>query len=193
MLNLVDYLSKVPDNRRGAGQRHNQVLVLLLVIMSTMSGYYGYRAIGDFIKRNHKELLAHFKPHKGRLPSFDTVRRILMVIDFKELSEQFQQWANSRVQLGKADWISLDGKVIGSTVKDAHGASQSFISLISAYCASRKFIIANGQVKHKKESEIAIVQQMIKELGLIDVTFSLDALHCQKKQQLSLLNSNAIM
>ena len=39
MLNLVDYLSKVPDNRRGAGQRHNQVLVLLLVIMRTMSGY----------------------------------------------------------------------------------------------------------------------------------------------------------
>jgi DDE_Tnp_1-associated len=152
--------------------------------MGTMSGYYGYRAIGDFIKRNRKDLLLQFKPHKDRLPSFFTVRRVLMGIDFKELSKQFYRWSSQHVALEKGDWVSLDGKVIAGTVSDAHGIDQTFISLVSAYCSRRKLIIANAEVRHKKENELGLVQLMIKELGLKGVTFSLDALHCQKKQQL---------
>ena len=49
---IVDYFNDIPDPRRGAGQRHEQTFILLLVLMSTMSGYTGYRATGDFINRN---------------------------------------------------------------------------------------------------------------------------------------------
>ena len=54
---LIEYLSELPDIRRGAGQRHNHTLILLIVLMSTMSGYYGYRAIGSFVKKNRKSLI----------------------------------------------------------------------------------------------------------------------------------------
>jgi len=65
--------------------------------MSTMSGYQGYRSIGDFIKRNQKDLLNSFKPHKDRLPSFYTVRRVIQDLDFKQLSEGFYHWASQPV------------------------------------------------------------------------------------------------
>jgi hypothetical protein len=51
--------------------------------MSIMSGYIGYRAIGDFIVRNKTDLISTLKPRKGRLPSFDVIRQVLMHIDFK--------------------------------------------------------------------------------------------------------------
>ncbi len=60
---IVEFFEKIPDPRRGAGQRHDQTFVLLLILM-TMSGYTGYRAIGDFIKRNEVPLLEHFQPKK---------------------------------------------------------------------------------------------------------------------------------
>lgn len=49
--NLIEKLRQVKDFRTKDGQRHQLWLVLLFVIMGTMSGYVGYRAWGDFVKR----------------------------------------------------------------------------------------------------------------------------------------------
>jgi hypothetical protein len=48
------------------------------------------RATEDFIRRNRQALLKYLKPHKERLPSFDTVRRVVMNMDFSEVSQQFR-------------------------------------------------------------------------------------------------------
>jgi DDE_Tnp_1-associated len=190
---IIEFFKKIPDPRRGAGQRHEQTFVLLLVVMSTMSGYLGYRAIGDFIKRNKESLLEHLQPKKNRLPSFDTVRRIVQGIDFSLVSEQFYRWASQYVKLSRNEWVSVDGKVIGGTVTNANSSNQQFVSLVSLYCSKQKLVIGNQKVLHKKENEITIVQQLIEALKLEGVTFSLDALHCQKKRQRSLLTPIMIM
>jgi hypothetical protein len=190
---IIEFFEKIPDPRRGAGQRHEQTFVLLLVVMSIMSGYLGYRAIGDFIKRNKKSLLEHLQPKKNRLPSFDTVRRIVQGIDFSIISNQFYRWARQYVTLSRDEWISVDGKVIGGTVTNANSIDQRFVSLVSLYYSKQKLVIGNQKVLHKKENEITIVQQLIEALKLEGVTFSLDALHCQKKRQKSLLIPTTIM
>jgi hypothetical protein len=190
---IIEYFEKIPDRRRGAGQRHEQTFVLLLVLMSTMSGYLGYRATGDFIKKNKKSLLEHLQPKKNRLPSFDTVRRIIQGIDFSLVSNQFYRWASQYVTLSRDEWVSVDGKVIGGTVANANSTNQQFVSLVSLYCSKQKLVIGNQKVLHKKENEINVVQQLIEALKLKGVTFSLDALHCQKKRQKSLLNPATIM
>ncbi len=190
---IIEFFEKIPDRRRGAGQRHEQTFVLLLVLMSTMSGYLGYRAIGDFIKRNKESLLEHLQPKKNRLPSFDTVRRIVQGIDFSLVSKQFSRWASQYVKLSRHEWVSIDGKVIGGTVTNANSSNQQFVSLVSLYCSKQKLVIGNQKVLHKKENEITIVQQLIEALELEGVTFSLDALHCQKKLQQSLLTATTIM
>lgn len=86
---ILDHLSKITDKRRGAGRRHSQETVLLIVLMAIMSGYYGYRAMGDFIERNRSDLLTYLQPNKNRLPTFFTVRRVLINLDFGEFSQQF--------------------------------------------------------------------------------------------------------
>jgi virulence-associated protein VapD len=60
-----------------------------------MSGYHGYRSIGDFITRNQKDLLAYLKPKKGRLPTFCTVRRVMQELDFNQLSGSFYNGQNN--------------------------------------------------------------------------------------------------
>lgn len=180
---IVHYFNAIADPRRGAGQRHEQTFVLVLVLMSTMSGYVGYRAIGDFIKRNRQELLQHLQPKKGRLPSFDTVRRILQGINFSDVNEQFNHWAAQYRTVQDSRWVSIDGKTICGTVTHAHNAQQQFTSLVSLYCAERQVVLGTQQVKHSKDNEITVVQELIKALDLQGVRFTLDALHCQKKQQ----------
>lgn len=180
---LIHYLDAIPDKRRGEGQRHDQTFILLLVLMSIMSNYIGYRAIGDFIKRNRLDLLKHFQPKKNRLPSFYTVRRVMQNMDFTELSKQFHRWAVQYVSIAPSEWVSIDGKAIDGTTTDYHQSQQRFINLVSLYFSRQKLVIGNAQVDNSKESEIPVVQQLIKALDIQGVTFTLDALHCQKKLQ----------
>lgn len=181
--NLLYYFATIKDPRRLQGQRHELQLILLLTLMSIMSGYIGYRAIGDFIKRNRTDLLAILKPKKGRLPSFDVVRQVLINIDFKEVSEQFHNWAKQYITISKQEWVSIDGKAIGGTVANGHNIDQHFVSLVSLYCSKQKLVFGNAAVCNSKESEIPVVRQLIEALDLEGVTFTLDALHCQKKLQ----------
>ena len=180
---IIEFFDGIPDNRRGAGRRHEQSFVLLLLLMSMMSGYIGYRATGDFIKRNSEALLTNLQPKKNRLPSFDTVRRVIQSIDFSLVSKAFHNWAMQYVRLSEQEWISIDGKAIGGTVTNGTNNQQHFVSLVSLYCSKQQLVIGNAQVLNSKESEIPVVKQLIAALDIEGVTFTLDALHCQKKQQ----------
>jgi hypothetical protein len=180
--NLLDHFSAIKDPRRLQGQRHELRLILLLTLMSIMSGYNGYRAIGDFIKRNRADLLTILKPNKERLPSFDAIRQVLMRIDFSEVSKVFHAWALQYVGITENEWISMDGKVIGGTVTNNQSKEHDFVSLVSLFCSKRKLILGNALVKGSKESEISVVKELVETLDLKGITFSLDALHCQKKR-----------
>lgn len=190
---IVEFFARIPDPRRGAGQRHNQTFILLLTLMSTMSKCYGYRAIGDFIERNRIALIEHFKPKKNRLPSFDTVRRVLQGIDFSLLSKEFHQWAIQYVCISDQEWVSIDGKRIGGTTTNSNNSNHHFINLVSLYCSKQKLTIGNALVSNSKESEIPVVKQLIEALDIKGLTFTLDALHCQKKHPKSLSIAEMIM
>ena len=178
--NLLQLLSDLEDFRRGQGRMHPLSMALLIFIMATMSGFNGFRPTGDFIKKHKKELIKLFKPKNDRLPSFQTIARILENIDFDELTEIFYRWASSRVVIKKSEWCSLDGKAIGGTVKNPHDSHQQFTSLVSAFASKQKQVLATGKVVSGKKSEIETVKQLIEMLDLKGVVFSLDALHCQK-------------
>lgn len=181
--NLLAYFSNVKDPRRLQGQRHDLELILLITTMSIMSGYIGYRAIGDFMKRNESDLLSTLKPKRGKLPSFDVIREVLIAIDFTEFSNQFYKWSKKYITISKKEWMSLDGKAIGGTVSNIHNINQNFISLVSLYSSKQKLVLCNAQLQNAKTSEIPVVRQLIEALDLKGVTFTLDALHCQKKQR----------
>ena len=182
MANLLEALEQIPDSREPSGRRHGLAFVLLLVMMAMMSGYHGYRAIGDFIIRNAEALRHHFRPPKDRLPSYSTVRRVLIGIDFGALLSVFIAWATAYVPRDDQEWLSVDGKSVKGTVTDAQNSRQAFRARVSVFAHHRGMIVAAQRVEHAKESEIGVVQALIELLDLQEVVYTLDALHCQKKR-----------
>jgi len=178
--NLFLLLFDLEDFRRGQGKMHALPTVLMIFIMAAMSGFNGFRPAGDFIKKHKQELIKLFKPKNDRLPSFQTIARILENIDFDKLTDIFYRWASSRVVIKKSEWCSIDGKAIGGTVKNPHNRHQRFTSLVSVFASKQKQVLAAGKVELGKKSEIETVKQLIEMLDLKGVIFSLDALHCQK-------------
>jgi len=177
---LIQKLNELTDNRRGQGKRHPLPMLLIIAIMASMSGYHGYRATEDFINANRKELLEVFKPKKNRLPSFQTIRRAFMAIDFEELSMKFYDWASTRIEIDNNEWFSMDGKAMRGTIEG--DKYNEFTNLVSLFSSKNKKVLYAGKVDDKS-NEIPMVQKMIKELGLSGINITIDALHCQKKLQ----------
>jgi hypothetical protein len=85
--------------------------------------------------------------------------------------------------------LAIDGKGIRCTVTDYSQSYQNFISTVSVYSHGRGIVLRMQPMSNKKISEQAIVQQLISEFCGKQVVFTLDALHCQKKQYHSSLKA----
>ena len=178
---LIEELKKVRDFRTKQGQRHPLWLVLLLVIMGTMSGCCGYRSLGDFVERHKQSLIDTLDIPKDRVPSYSTMRRVMMRVNFDELTRIFNCWANQYIELSEREWLATDGKSIRGTVIDYSNAYQAFVSVVSIFSSKQGVIVGLQTMNNKQSSEIATVQSLIAALDIKGAVFSFDALHCQKK------------
>lgn len=181
MITLIDSLKQVKDFRTVKGTRHPLWLVLLLVIMATMSGYVGYRACGDFVKRHQEEIINSFNLPKARVPSYSTIRRVFMGVNYEELVIAFNNWSAQYASNDQQDWLSIDGKSLKNTVTNYNKESQDFVSIVSVFSSQRGLVLGLNKFNNKKTSEIHIVQDLIKVLDLAGIIFTFDALHTQKK------------
>lgn len=179
--NLIEQLRQVEDFRTLDGRRHPLWLVLLFVIMGTMSGYVGYRAWGDFVKRHRRTLITTFGIQKHGVPSYSTIRRIVMGVDFDQLAAIFNQWAHQYVDLEVLEWCGIDGKSIKGTIQDYDKGCQNFVSIVSVFASNRGLVVGMQKLENKHQSEIATVQNLIAALDIKGAVLTFDSLHCQKK------------
>ena len=178
---LIDYLKQIPAPRARSGLRHPLWLVLLIIIMGMMSGYWGYRQLGRFVERHRRELIKRLQIPKARVPSYSTIRRVMLDLDYEELQLVFNQWSQQYSLIPSSEWISFDGKSLKNTVSNYDNAQQNFINCVSAFSQQRKLVLGVKMMENKLESEINVVRDLIELLDLTGVVFSFDALHCQKK------------
>lgn len=194
--NLYDYLREIPDFRRKQWTRHELSTVLLIIIMWIMSWYNGIRAIWDFIDKHKEELIDIFRIEKERLPTFVTVWTIIRWIKFEEFEKKFQEWMlwelkkeTKDINTEEKEIYAIDWKVICGTVSNPNNKLQKYINLVSIFNVKRKQVINVWKVWGEKKSEIPVVRQLIRDLWLEWVIFTIDALHCQKETVKAIIES----
>jgi DDE_Tnp_1-associated len=181
-MTLIEALQTIPDPRRKAGRLYPLWLFLLLVILGTMSGYKGYRGLARFMERHQARLSQHLELPRAQLPTYSTVRRLLMLIDFDAVAAAFNGWAKANGLVKAGDHCAVDGKGLSNTTTDAHNAHQDFVNVVSVFQLEQGLVVGQSVFNNHDESEIDVVYELLKTLQLSGVTFSLDALHAQKKR-----------
>lgn len=180
-MTLIDALKTIPDHRRGAGQRYPLWVFLVLIILGTMSGYRGYRGLARFMLRHHGDLSQRLGLKRAALPSYSTIRRLLLEIDFNAMADAFNTWAQGAGLMQAGDNTAVDGKSLRNTVSDAHDAEQTFINVVSVFQLEQGLVVGQAVFENGDKSEIQVVYELLERLQLSGVTISLDALHAQKK------------
>lgn len=179
-MSLIEALQTLPDHRRGAGRRYPLWVFLLLVILGTMSGYRGYRGLTRFMQRHQAHLAERLGLPRAELPSYSTIRRLLMELDFNAVAAAFNAWAQAAGLVQPGHNCAVDGKSLNNTVCDPHNSQQNFVNIVSVFQLEQGLVVGQAAFDNHDQSEIVAVYKLLEKLQLSGVTFSLDALHTQK-------------
>jgi DDE_Tnp_1-associated len=187
---LFECLWAVADHRRAQGQRYALPHLLLFSILAILSGATSYRKIQRFIHAHRERLNGWFGLRWKRAPAHTSIRYILQGLDEAELERAFRvhsrRLLESQAQPPQAEpaeatdrslAIALDGKVLRGSFDRFQ--DHKAVQLLSAFCQDEQLILGHLPVA-TQTNEIPVAQQLIKELGLTDCLYTLDALHCQK-------------
>jgi hypothetical protein len=134
------------------------------------------------VVRHQAVLLELMGLRQRRLPSYSTLRRVMVWIDFRTFAQAFNGWAKATFAPQRDEQLATDGKGIKASVKDYDRSYQDFISVVSAFSVEQGLVVGLEAMSNGQQSEIVTVQTLLEALGLQDVCFTMDALHTQKKQ-----------
>ena len=172
---IVYFLGQLEDSRKAKGKRHEQLSLLILMILAMLCGKTSLKGIARFGKAHREELARNIPFPRGKPPSFSTLQRLSRRLSIQPMVESFNRWMSQYI---KEEAIAVDGKSITSTVKEEDG-KQSFTSLVSFFGQQSHLIYQIGVLENDKKSEIHVVQELLGVLQVNKAVFTLDALHCQ--------------
>lgn len=178
---LYDHLTELPDHRRLQGRRFSLSSFFEMVILAGLSGQFSINAISRFIKNNEDFFIDRYGLNHG-VPKKTVIFNILTQYNYTHLNQLLCSWMTQFVDSSNTTWISIDGKALASTVTDKQGSKQNFQLIVNSFAAELEVVVATAPFENRKSNEIKSAQELIKQLELKGVIFTLDALHCQKKQ-----------
>lgn len=180
-IEILEAFADLSDVRQASGKRHQMTLCLALFTLAITAGNRGFLAIGDWLKSYRCELIELFNPPQQRLPSYSTIRRVLLRLDYQAYSAALARFFGVEPLPGET--LAMDGKVLRGSYQletdNPDSPPHPAIQLVSAYLVERGLILEPYQVE-SKTNEIKALPEFIKHLAVKGVVFAFDAISTQK-------------
>lgn len=173
---LLTILAGVEDPRLERTRFHKLEDILAISMCATFCGADSFTDFALFGKMKESWLSTFLELPNG-IPSHDTFRRVISLLDPASFLEAFITWtAGVRQLCGNGEVVAIDGKALRAALE----AGGKIPVILGAYAA--KTGLALGQLKvDEKSNEITAVPELLKLLVLKGCIVTLDAMGCQKE------------
>lgn len=180
----LEILSKLPDYRITKEKiKHNQRDVLFGVLCSMFVGNIEIRDKHNWLEVNFNE--SYFKRLIGKeneelkVPSYSTVRRMLINIDTSILEAFFRGYFMPKVEFSEKTQLAVDGKTMNGSGRKGQYSVKRNVGMLNVVETRSKIIIAHRELGAKK-SEIPEFKEVL-EMEFSDKPFlyTFDALNTQ--------------
>ena len=180
---IATFLEDLQDHRRSQGQRYELKYIILFSIMAFLSNAKSYRDISRFIKVRFDLLKHYFGLRWKSPPGYTTVRNIILGVDGEELEACFRAYTQSLMEMekemgDKISTIAFDGKTLCGSYDNFH--DKRAMQVLTMFWTEDRLILAH-EVIDQKTNEIPMVQKLLEDINLKGYYYTMDALHCQKK------------
>lgn len=187
---LIEELKKVKDFRKSRGKRHELWVILTIIILALLMGNVTYKQIDNFRKSEANKLIKLLGFPSKKLPSYSTIRRVMLGINLIEIELVFQSMVSKYYWKKEGlDWVVIDGKSLKNTLINYENKQQNMLVMVSWFSQETSLVIKAESWETKQGSENAQVRTMIENCGLFNKVFTLDALHCSKETTQAIIDS----
>jgi predicted transposase YbfD/YdcC len=180
-VNLLRFFDELPDPRSKVNLLHRLGDVIVIAICAVLATADGPTAIAHWAKLNETWLRSHLKLPNG-IPSKDTFRRVLSLLNPAAFQRCFQEWLSSLNvsaddESGNATHIAIDGKTLRRSHDKKNGLGP--LHIVSAWASDRAITL--GQVAtDEKSNEITAIPKLLDMIDLEGAVVTIDAAGCQK-------------
>ena len=147
---------EVCDHRGLQGRRYRMQTVLSIIVLATLCGYSGHRAIASFAakltQKQRRRLRCYLNKNtkKYDVPRETCFRNILDNLDAEGLENVVVRWM-AGLDEDELHCIAIDGKTLKGTAKrNDQGEKKGALHLVSAVCHNNARLIAQEAVKKKQ-------------------------------------------
>ena len=182
LLELLECLDGVADPRAPAKVEHRLVDVLAIAVCAVLAHAESFEDTALY-GRSKRAWLGRFLDLPGGIPSHDTFRRVLMLIDPGEFERGFLTWTRRAFAAGDRErgddgtppQIAVDGKTLRRSFDRRRGRTP--LHLVSAFATRSGLVLAQRRVADKG-GEPAVLPDLLTGLDLRGALVSLDAASC---------------
>jgi len=173
---IFEHFEELPDPRIDRQKRHNLMDILFIAICAAICGATSFVDMYDFGCAKEEWLRKHLELPNG-IPSHDTFRRVLSLINADAFRECFMNWTKALSKVTSGDIIAFDGKTLRRSFDTASGLSA--IHVMNAWSTENDLCL--GQMKvDGKSNEITAMPALMKLMDIRGSVVTADALNCQK-------------
>jgi len=174
---LIAALETIEDPRCEWKVEHRLLDILVIAVCAVLGEAESFEDIALYGRCKH-EWLARFLALPNGIPSHDTFRRVLMLVDPEVFERCFLGWVRAVFRSDKdaPRQIAIDGKTVRGSFDRKHGRSP--LHLVSAYATEHGLVLAQRAAEEKK-GELTVLPELLEGLDLRRCLVSLDALACR--------------
>lgn len=182
---LYQRLEQIKDKRKARGKRYRLALILMVIVLSKLSGQDNPYAIADWATARVDELVQLLGISRKQLPSHNTIRRTMATaFEVSELEREMRRFLHEMYGGHNSILVVLDGKTLRGTIPS--GQRQG-VHLLAAYLPEEGVVLLQVEVE-TKENEIIAAPKIISSLDLRGRVVCGDAMFTQRRLSVDILN-----
>jgi predicted transposase YbfD/YdcC len=175
---ILEYFEDLPDPRRETENKlHLLVDILVIALCAVISGCESFPEIEEFGKRK-RDWFKKFLALPNGIPSHDTFRRVLSMLDPRKFHDCFVRWVNALHEVTAGEVVNIDGKTVRRSFDRTKGIPA--LHIVSAWAAENRLVLGQVAVEDKS-NEITAIPKLLEMLELHGAIVTIDAMGCQKE------------
>jgi predicted transposase YbfD/YdcC len=174
---LIAAFETVEDPRCEWKVEHRLLDILVIAVCAVLGEAESFEDIALY-GRCKRDWLGQFLALPNGIPSHDTFRRVLMLVDPEAFERCFLGWVRAvfRSEEDAPRHVAIDGKTVRRSFDRKKGRSP--LHLVSAYATEGGLVLAQRAAEEKR-GELTVLPDLLDGLDLHGCLVSLDALACR--------------
>ena len=180
MDDLIMKANNLEDTRQTWKIKHNLVDILVIVMLSVLTGHNDFEEMVIFAEARLEILRKYIKLENG-IPHKDTIKRVVAIIDPNQLNFVFYSWLANIINEKNHTFLDEINKIVafdGKTICGSNDIYNNALHILTAFDTENELILGQLPVD-VKTNEITVMPELIKLLDLENTVITADALNCQ--------------